>query len=155
MALSSLMQPFRRTLISAVRNWRFSSPRAHDDEVTSDSWSLGCLSRRRSNRDHRDLKLITIVNPSLHPNRDRSRNLVSLLQWSFLRTILGRLFGLGIRPEHVQTPEEMRRLRISFSTLVSWLEIHLSHTEPQLIRRSKAVRDAADRGSVAIGKAHA
>jgi hypothetical protein len=46
-----------------------------------------------------------------------------------------------------------KNLRISFPTLVSGLEIHLRHTEPQLIRRSKAVRDAADRGSVAIGKA--
>jgi hypothetical protein len=31
--------------------------------------------------------------------------IVRLLQWPILRSIPGRLVGLGIRPEHVQTPE--------------------------------------------------
>jgi 2-polyprenyl-6-methoxyphenol hydroxylase-like FAD-dependent oxidoreductase len=47
-----------------------------------------------------------VIGPALKSHgRLRPPLMVKVMQWPILRTIPGRLFGLGIRPEHVQTPE--------------------------------------------------
>jgi 2-polyprenyl-6-methoxyphenol hydroxylase-like FAD-dependent oxidoreductase len=77
--------------------------------VTADR--LGEVQRRRlfPTRLVQTVQLIMqnrVIGPALKSRgRLRPPLMVKLMQWPVLRTIPGRLFGLGIRPEHVQTPE--------------------------------------------------
>ncbi|HEY7246196.1 MAG TPA: FAD-dependent oxidoreductase [Xanthobacteraceae bacterium] len=50
-----------------------------------------------------------LIGPALESRgRLRAPLIVRLLQWPILRSIPGRLFGLGVRPEHIQTPGAAR-----------------------------------------------
>ena len=46
-----------------------------------------------------------IIGPALEGRRPRAPFFMKMLQWPLLRRIPGRLLALGIRPEHIHTPE--------------------------------------------------
>jgi 2-polyprenyl-6-methoxyphenol hydroxylase-like FAD-dependent oxidoreductase len=46
-----------------------------------------------------------IISPALRGKRPKAPLLVKMMQWPLLRRIPGRVLALGIRPEHVHTPE--------------------------------------------------
>jgi 2-polyprenyl-6-methoxyphenol hydroxylase-like FAD-dependent oxidoreductase len=46
-----------------------------------------------------------IISPALAGKRPKAPFFIKLLQWPLLRRIPGRVLALGIRPEHIQTPE--------------------------------------------------
>jgi 2-polyprenyl-6-methoxyphenol hydroxylase-like FAD-dependent oxidoreductase len=46
-----------------------------------------------------------IIGPALEGRRPRAPFFMKMLQWPLLRRIPGRLLALGIRPEHIRTPE--------------------------------------------------
>jgi 2-polyprenyl-6-methoxyphenol hydroxylase-like FAD-dependent oxidoreductase len=46
-----------------------------------------------------------IISPALARNRPKAPFFMKLLQWPLLRRIPGRVLALGIRPEHIHTPE--------------------------------------------------
>jgi 2-polyprenyl-6-methoxyphenol hydroxylase-like FAD-dependent oxidoreductase len=47
-----------------------------------------------------------LIGPALKSHGQlRAPLIVRLMQWPILRNIPGRLFGLGVRPEHIQTPQ--------------------------------------------------
>jgi 2-polyprenyl-6-methoxyphenol hydroxylase-like FAD-dependent oxidoreductase len=46
-----------------------------------------------------------IIGPALRGRRPKAPRFMKMLQWPLLRRIPGRLLALGIRPEHIRTPE--------------------------------------------------
>jgi 2-polyprenyl-6-methoxyphenol hydroxylase-like FAD-dependent oxidoreductase len=46
-----------------------------------------------------------IISPALRGKRPNAPLLIKMIQWPLLRRIPGRVVALGIRPEHVHTPE--------------------------------------------------
>ena len=46
-----------------------------------------------------------IIGPALTGQRPKAPFFMKMLQWPLLRRIPGRLLALGIRPEHIRTPE--------------------------------------------------
>ena len=46
-----------------------------------------------------------IIGPALEGRRPKAPFFMKMLQWPLLRRIPGRLLALGIRPEHIRTPE--------------------------------------------------
>src|SRR5262249_50766799 len=46
-----------------------------------------------------------IINPALSGTRPNAPFIMKMMQWPLLRRIPGRVLALGIRPEHVRTPE--------------------------------------------------
>jgi 2-polyprenyl-6-methoxyphenol hydroxylase-like FAD-dependent oxidoreductase len=46
-----------------------------------------------------------IISPALRGKRPKAPFLMKMMQWPLLRRIPGRVVALGIRPEHVHTPE--------------------------------------------------
>ena len=46
-----------------------------------------------------------IIGPALEGRRPRAPFFMKMLQWPLLRRIPGRLLALGVRPEHIHTPE--------------------------------------------------
>ena len=46
-----------------------------------------------------------IIGPALGGRRPKAPLFIKMLQWPLLRRIPGRLLALGIRPEHIRTPE--------------------------------------------------
>jgi 2-polyprenyl-6-methoxyphenol hydroxylase-like FAD-dependent oxidoreductase len=46
-----------------------------------------------------------IIGPALRGRRPKAPLFMKMLQWPLLRRIPGRLLALGIRPEHIRTPE--------------------------------------------------
>jgi len=46
-----------------------------------------------------------IISPALEGRRPKAPFFMKMVQWPLLRRIPGRLLALGIRPEHVRTPE--------------------------------------------------
>jgi len=46
-----------------------------------------------------------IIGPALKGSRPRAPLLMKIMQWPLLRRIPGRVLALGVRPEHIRTPE--------------------------------------------------
>jgi hypothetical protein len=46
-----------------------------------------------------------IIGPALEGRRPKAPFFMKMIQWPLLRRIPGRLLALGIRPEHIRTPE--------------------------------------------------
>jgi 2-polyprenyl-6-methoxyphenol hydroxylase-like FAD-dependent oxidoreductase len=46
-----------------------------------------------------------IIGPALRGRRPKAPLFMKMLQWPLLRRIPGRLLALGVRPEHIRTPE--------------------------------------------------
>ena len=46
-----------------------------------------------------------IIGPALKGSRPRAPLLMKIMQWPLLRRIPGRVLALGVRPEHIHTPE--------------------------------------------------
>jgi 2-polyprenyl-6-methoxyphenol hydroxylase-like FAD-dependent oxidoreductase len=46
-----------------------------------------------------------IIGPALGGRRPKAPFFMKMIQWPLLRRIPGRLLALGIRPEHIRTPE--------------------------------------------------
>ena len=47
----------------------------------------------------------SIIGPALKGKRANAPFFMKLLQWPLLRRIPGRVLALGVRPEHIHTPE--------------------------------------------------
>jgi 2-polyprenyl-6-methoxyphenol hydroxylase-like FAD-dependent oxidoreductase len=50
-----------------------------------------------------------IISPALEGKRPKAPLIMKLIQWPLLRRIPGRVLALGIRPEHIHTPEVLPR----------------------------------------------
>jgi len=50
-----------------------------------------------------------IIGPALSGKRPKAPLFMKVLQWPLLRRIPGRLLALGIRPEHIHTPDVASR----------------------------------------------
>jgi hypothetical protein len=46
-----------------------------------------------------------IIGPALKGRRPKAPLFMKMLQWPLFRRIPGRLLALGVRPEHILTPE--------------------------------------------------
>jgi 2-polyprenyl-6-methoxyphenol hydroxylase-like FAD-dependent oxidoreductase len=46
-----------------------------------------------------------IISPALKGKRPTAPFIMKMMQWPLLRRIPGRVLALGIRPEHIQTPD--------------------------------------------------
>ena len=46
-----------------------------------------------------------IISPALRGKRSNAPLFMKMMQWPLLRRIPGRVLALGIRPEHIRTPE--------------------------------------------------
>ena len=79
-----------------------------DGTVTVET--LNAVQRRREfpTRFTQRLQILlqnNIISPALADKRPKAPFFMKLLQWPLLRRIPGRLLALGIRPEHIHTPE--------------------------------------------------